>query len=67
MGKTKEIVCIHYIAHGECDLGKDARFYGICQHCPSYKKKPGAKPARVDNRRKKLDEINRKESNERNF
>lgn len=67
MAKTKEIVCIHYIAHGQCDLGKDASLYGICQHCDAYKKKPGAKPARVDNRRKKLDEINRKESDERDF
>ena len=63
MAKTKEIVCIHYIAHGQCDLGKDASFYGICQHCNAYKKKPGAKPARVDNRRKKIDRIIEKESN----
>ena len=62
MAKTREIVCIHYINKGNCDLGNDAAFYGLCQTCPSYKKKPGAKPARVDNRKKKLERINRKEN-----
>jgi hypothetical protein len=55
MARTRELVCIHYKAKGECDLGKDAEFYGLCQTCPSYKKKPGAKPARTDNRRRKLE------------
>lgn len=53
--KDRELVCIHYKAKGECDLGKKAEFYGLCQTCPSYKKKPGAKPARTDNRRRKLE------------
>ena len=55
MARTRELVCIHYKAKGECDLGKKAKFYGLCQTCPSYKKKPGAKPARTDNRRRKLE------------
>ena len=67
MAKTREIVCDHYINKGNCDLGKDAEFYGLCQTCPSYKKKLGAKPARVDNRKRKLDRISRKETNERDF
>ena len=61
MAKTREIVCIHYISKGNCDLGKDAEFYGLCQTCPQYRKKPGSKQARVDNRKKKLDKIRRKE------
>lgn len=61
MAKTREIVCLHYISKGNCDLGKDAEFYGLCQTCPSYKKKPGAKPVRVDNRKKKLEKILKKE------
>lgn len=63
MAKTREVVCIHYINRGGCELGKDAEFYGLCQTCPAYKKKPGAKPARTDNRKKKLDRINKKELN----
>ena len=49
--KDREIACVHYKAEGNCDLGKDGTFRGHCQICPSYKKKPGAKPARTDNRR----------------
>jgi len=61
MARTRELVCIHYKAKGECDLGKKAEFYGLCQTCPSYKKKPGAKPARADNRRRKLEKYRKHE------
>ena len=61
MAKTREIVCIHYINKGNCDLGKCAEFYGLCQTCPQYKKKPGAKPARTDTRKQKLERISKKE------
>lgn len=61
MAKTREIVCIHYQCEGSCDLGKDATFYGHCQTCKTYSKKPGAKPARTDNRKRKLERIQRKE------
>lgn len=64
MAKTREIVCIHYKAKGECDLSKKAEFYGLCQTCPSYKKKSGAKPARVDNRRRKLEKYRKHERDE---
>ena len=67
MAKTKEIVCVHYICKGQCELGKDAEIYGICQTCGRYEKKPGAKPARSDTRKQRLDRINRKERNERDF
>lgn len=61
MAKTREIPCIHYVCHGNCDLGKDAEFYGLCQTCPTYKAKRGAAPARVDNRRKKLEKIRKRD------
>lgn len=59
--KTREIVCIHYINEGTCDLGKKCSFYGHCQTCKTYKKKPGASPNRVDTRNKKKAKINKKE------
>lgn len=62
MAKTREIVCIHYVCEGTCDLGKAGTFRKQCQTCSSYKKKKGAKPARTDNRRQKLAKIDRKES-----
>lgn len=61
MAKVREIACIHYKYHGCCDLGKNADFYGHCQTCLTYKKLPGAKPARTDNRRQKMDRIQKKE------
>ena len=61
MAKGREIACIHYKCEGECDLGQEASFRGHCQICPTYKKLPGGKPARTDNRRQKMDRIMRKE------
>lgn len=61
MAKTREIVCIHYVCEGTCDLGKDGTFRGHCQTCRTYKKKPGAQPARTDNRRRKLEKITKKD------
>ena len=61
MARTREIACIHYKCEHNCDLGKDACFRGLCQTCPTYKKLPGGKPARVDNRRKKMDKIIKRE------
>lgn len=61
MAKDREIPCIHYLNEGNCDLGKEGTFRKHCQTCKTYRKKPGANPARKDNRRQKLDRINRKE------
>jgi len=61
MAKTREVACVHYQHEGSCDLGKDGKFYGHCQTCKTYKKTPGAKPARTDNRKHKLERIRRKE------
>lgn len=59
--KDREIACVHYKAEGNCNLGKAGTFYDACQHCPQYRKKPGGKPARTDNRRKKLNRIQNRE------
>ena len=61
MSKTREIACKHYIHENNCDLGKEAEFYGHCQTCKAYSAIAGGKPARTDNRAKKLDRIMRKE------
>lgn len=61
MAKTREIQCTHYVCEGNCDLGKEGTFRKKCQTCKTYKKKPGAKPARVDRRRTLRERIDRKE------
>ena len=62
--KTREIVCIHYVNEGTCDLGKKCSFYGHCQNCKTYKKKPGAKPNRTDARKQKNERFYRKSSSD---
>lgn len=54
-------LCIHYQYEGCCDLGKECSFWGHCQTCPTWKQKPGAGPARLDFRRKKMDKARRKD------
>ena len=61
MAKTREIQCIHYLYENNCALGKEGSFYGKCQTCNNYKKKPGAQPNRRDTRRNRLNRIERKE------
>ena len=62
MAKERVIQCIHYVNEGVCDLGKKkCRFWKEMQTCPTYKKKPGALPARTDNRKQKMERIRKKE------
>ena len=62
--KDREIVCIHYEYEGKCSKGREGTFLKQCQICDKYRAKPGAAPRRTDNRRKKLDKINKKEAKE---
>lgn len=59
--KDREIACVHYRAERVCDLGKECEFWGHCQTCQSWKKKPGSLPPRPDTRRKKLDKARRRD------
>ena len=61
MAKTRELPCIHYVCAHNCDVGKDAEFYGLCQTCPTYKARKGSAPARTDNRKKIMAKIRKKE------
>lgn len=59
--REREIACEFYQAEHQCTKGKDAEFHGMCQHCGLYRKLPGGKPARTDNRKRKLAKIDKKE------
>ena len=61
MAKGREIACIHYVCEGNCDLGKDARFRGHCQICPTYSPLRHGRPARTDTRRQRVERARRKE------
>ena len=45
--------CLHYINEGNCDLGKECEFWGHCQTCPTWKRKPGAKNPKPDLRKQR--------------
>lgn len=64
--RDREIICKYYTcAGGLCNKrGISVYFNNECQKCKYYIKKPGAAPRRTDNRRKKLDKINKKEAKE---
>lgn len=63
MSKTREVVCKYYnYAEGPCqkrDIPVSLR--KECQTCAKYIPLPGGKPARTDNRKKKLERQLRKE------
>lgn len=61
--KTREIVCVYYTYEGgPCDKrGISAHFRQECQTCKKYQALKGAKPARTDNRKAKMEKINKKE------
>lgn len=61
MGKTREIACKFYINEGNCGKGHKGTFRQTCQTCPYYVPLKGAKPARTDNRKRKLEKIKNKE------
>lgn len=62
--RDREIVCEHYICEGNCGKGKAGTFRKACQHCTLYRPKKGAMPARVDNRRRKLEKYSKHERND---
>lgn len=59
--KDREIACESYICEGSCAKGREGTFRKACQTCSKYRPLKGSKPARVDNRHKKLERIARKE------
>lgn len=62
MAKYRESVCRYYIAMGECEKGRDASHGGYCQRCNKYL--PRARTRHINQKRKKLYEIRKKEKDE---
>lgn len=59
--KNREIVCIHYAAEGQCSLGREGTFRKACQKCDKYEPQKGRRPARINDKRKKLEKIREKD------
>ena len=61
MAKTRERQCEFYICEGQCSKGREGTFLKKCQTCNQYRAKAGAAPRRTDNRKQKMNKIQKRE------
>jgi hypothetical protein len=53
--KDREVQCEFYICEGNCKKGRAGTFRKACQTCNLYRPLKGKAPARVNNKRKKIE------------
>ena len=61
MARTRERQCEFYICEGQCSKGREGTFLKQCQTCNKYRAKAGAVPRRTDNRKQKMNKIQKRE------
>ena len=61
MARTRERQCEFYICEGQCSKGREGTFLKQCQTCNKYRAKAGAAPRRNDNRKQKMNKIQKRE------
>ena len=61
MGRTRERQCEYYEYEGCCSKGREGTFLKQCQICNQYRAKAGAAPRRTDNRKQKMNKIQKRE------
>ena len=61
MARTRERQCEFYICEGQCSKGREGTFLKQCQTCNQYRVKAGAVPRRTDNRKQKMNKIQKRE------
>lgn len=60
--RERLIQCLNYLYEGKCSIkDKKCHFWKEMQKCKQYIKKPNSLPIRVDNHKKKIEEIKKKE------
>lgn len=59
MAKDRLTPCLYYICKGECEKKREADHNGYCQHCDKYK--PRAKVRHMNEKKKKLEKIRKRE------
>lgn len=60
--KDRNFLCKYYQKAGTCSRGKGCTIWNEMQHCGSYVPDLNSKPLRENNKRKKLEEIRRKDN-----
>ena len=61
MARTRERQCEFYICAGQSSKGREGTFLKQCQTCNKYRAKAGAAPRRTDNRKQKMNKIQKRE------
>ena len=61
MARTRERQCEFYICEGQCSKGREGTFLKQCQTCNKYRAKAGVAPRRTDNRKQKMNKIQKRE------
>ena len=61
MAKTRERQCEFYICEGQCSKGREGTFLKKYQTCNQYRANAGAAPRRTDNRKQKMNKIQKRE------
>ena len=61
MARTRERQCEFYICEGQCSKGRERTCLKQCQTCNKYRAKAGAAPRRTDNRKQKMNKIQKRE------
>ena len=61
MARTRERQREFYICEGQCSKGREGTFLKQCQTCNKYRAKAGAAPRRTDNRKQKMNKIQKRE------
>lgn len=61
MKDKRNIICKYYICAGECEKGRDASVTRECLRCTYYTPRKHVKPFRVDRRREKIADAQRKD------
>lgn len=59
--KDREIACKYYVCEGECKKGRAGTFRKQCQTCNLWDPVKGGRPARINTREKKKQDILKKD------
>ena len=60
MSRDREIACKNYVCEGECKINREGTFHKYCQTCNKWRPVSGGRPARLDLRKKKRADFDKK-------
>ena len=60
MARDREIACESYVCEGNCSKGREGTFRKYCQTCNEWRPISGGRPARLDLRKKKRADFDKK-------